>query len=75
VWANTGIGVGLAASAALSGWLIDRSGASTAYWICVASAWLTFLTVLIATPGLNRAWAAAHGGVADADADAPLTDH
>ena len=41
----------------------------------MASAWLTFLTVLIATPGLNRAWAAAHGGVVDADADAPLTDH
>ena len=75
VWANTGIGLGLAASAALSGWVIDQSGASTAYWISVASAWLTFLTVLVATPGLNRAWVTAHGGVVDADADAPLTDH
>lgn len=75
VWANTGLGVGLAASAALSGWVIDQSGASAAYWICVASAWLTFLTVLIAMPGLNRAWTAAHGGIEGADADAPLTDH
>jgi predicted MFS family arabinose efflux permease len=75
VWANTGLGVGLAGSAALAGWVIDESGASTAYWICVVSAALTFLTVLVSTPGLNRAWTAAHAGVADADADAPLADH
>ena len=73
VWANTGIGVGLAVAAALSGWVIDQSGASAAYWICVASAMLTYLTLLLAYPGLNRAWAQAHGGELDADADAPLT--
>ena len=75
VWCNTGLGVGLAGSAALAGWVIDASGASTAYWICVVSAWLTFLSVLAWTPGLERAWTNAHGGVLDADADAPLTDH
>jgi MFS family permease len=74
VWVNTGLGVGLAAAAALSGWVIDRSGASVAYWICVVSAWLTFLTVLVFTPRLNRAWTAAHRGVVDADADAPLSE-
>jgi hypothetical protein len=40
----------------------------------VVSAWLTFLTVLVFTPRLNRAWTAAHRGVVDADADAPLSE-
>ncbi len=60
VWSNTGLGVGIAIAAALSGWVIDTAGASTAYWICSAAAVLTFLTVLVASPGLTRAWASAH---------------
>lgn len=60
VWTNTGIGVGLAASAALAGSVIDARGASTAYWICVVSAALTFLVVLVSTPTLSRAWVSAH---------------
>ena len=60
VWANTGILLGIAVAAALAGKVVDESGASTAYWICVASATLTFLSVLISFPALNRAWASAH---------------
>jgi len=60
VWTNTGLGLGLAVSAALAGYVIDHSGASTAYWICFGSALLTFLTVLLCLPALNRAWASAH---------------
>ncbi len=70
VWSNTGIGVGLAFAAALSGQVIDTRGASTAYWICVGSAVLTFLVVVIATPALNRAWVSAH---AEADAEPEVT--
>lgn len=60
VWSNTGLGVGLAFSAALAGFVIDTAGASTAYWICVVSAALTFVTVLVSTPNLDRAWTSAH---------------
>ena len=60
VWTNTGLGLGMAVSAALAGFVIDRSGASTAYWIAFGSALLTFVTVLVSFPALNRAWAAAH---------------
>jgi predicted MFS family arabinose efflux permease len=60
VWSNTGIGVGIAVSAALAGSVIDARGASAAYWICVVSAGLTFLVVLVSTPTLARAWASAH---------------
>ncbi len=60
VWSNTGIGVGIAVSAALAGSVIDARGASTAYWICVVSAALTFAVVLVSTPALTRAWVSAH---------------
>ena len=60
VWTNTGLGVGLAVSAALAGFVIDRHGASTAYWICVVSAALTFAVVLVSSRALDRAWASAH---------------
>jgi len=60
VWSNTGIGVGIAISAALAGSVIDARGASAAYWICVVSAALTFLVVLVSTPTLARAWTSAH---------------
>lgn len=60
VWSNTGIGVGIAVSAALAGSVIDARGASAAYWICVVSAALTFAVVLVSTPTLTRAWASAH---------------
>ena len=60
VWTNTGIGVGLAVSAALAGIVIDARGASAAYWICVVSAALTFAVVLVASRNLDRAWISAH---------------
>jgi predicted MFS family arabinose efflux permease len=60
VWTNTGLGVGIAVAAALAGFVIDRHGASTAYWICVVSAALTFAVVLVSSRTLDRAWASAH---------------
>ncbi len=60
IWSNTGLGVGIAVAAALSGLVIDTAGASAAYWICVVSAGLTFLTVAASTGHLDRAWSAAH---------------
>ncbi len=66
-WAGTGIGVGLAVAAALSGQVIDHAGASTAYWICVGSAVLTFLVTLASYPTLHRAWDRAHSGTLSAD--------
>ena len=58
VWSNTGLGVRLAVAAALAGPVIDARGASTAYWICVGSAVLTFLVVL----GSRRTLAARGSG-------------
>jgi MFS family permease len=69
VWSNTGLGVGIAVAAALSGQVIDARGASTAYWICVASAALTFAVVLLANRNLARAWVSAHAS-GDDGADA-----
>ena len=60
VWSNTGLGVGIAVSAALAGQVIDTRGASTAYWICVGSTMLTFGVVLLARKNLARAWVSAH---------------
>jgi MFS family permease len=68
IWTNTGLGVGIAIAAALSGAVIDAAGASTAYWICVAAAALTFVTVLASIRHLDRAWDAAHA-TADLDRD------
>ncbi len=65
IWSNTGLGLGLAVSAALAGIVIDTRGASTAYWICVASAALMFLVVLASSPALERAWHAAHADLPD----------
>jgi predicted MFS family arabinose efflux permease len=65
VWSNTGIGVGIAVAAALSGQVIDTRGASMAYWICVASAALTFAVVLLASRNLGRAWVSAHASGGD----------
>jgi predicted MFS family arabinose efflux permease len=69
VWSNTGLGVGIAVAAALAGQVIDAAGASTAYWICVASTALMFAVVLAANRNLARAWVSAHApenDVADA---------
>ncbi len=60
VWTNTGIGVGIAVSAALAGLVIDTYGASTAYWICVISAVLVLAVVVGSGRSLDRAWTAAH---------------
>jgi predicted MFS family arabinose efflux permease len=60
IWTNTGLGVGIAIASALAGAVIDARGASTAYWICVAAAALTFLTVVAFIRHLDRAWARAH---------------
>jgi MFS family permease len=74
IWTNTGLGVGIAIASALAGAVIDARGASTAYWICVAAAALTFLTVLAFIRHLDRAWARAHEAADPAPAGSPASE-
>jgi MFS family permease len=74
IWTNTGLGLGIAMAAALSGAVIDARGASTAYWICVAAAALTFLTVAASIRHLDRAWAAAHDGAEAVEDPSPARE-
>ena len=54
-WANTGAGLGIALASAISGWVIDNSGAQVAFWVVSAAGLLTFAITLITYRDLKRA--------------------
>lgn len=54
-WANTGTGLGLSLSAPVAGWLIDNSGANSAFWLVSLSGLVGFLLTVISLPWLRRA--------------------
>lgn len=60
VWTSAGLMVGLAASAALAGVVIDSRGASTAYALCSICAVGALLALLSSYGSLRRAWVGAH---------------
>lgn len=44
-WVMTGIGIGMAAGSAVSGWLIDLYGASSGFWVSIAGGFAALLIV------------------------------
>jgi predicted MFS family arabinose efflux permease len=52
---TTGLGAGLAPGAAAVGFVVDRSGASDAYWVVVAAGLLGAVVAVAATPTGSRA--------------------
>ena len=54
-WANTGAGLGIALASAISGWVIDNSGAQVAFWVVSVAGLLTFAITLITYRDLKRA--------------------
>jgi MFS family permease len=54
-WANTGAGLGIALASAISGWVIDNSGAQVAFWVVTAAGLLTFAITLGTYKDLKRA--------------------
>lgn len=54
-WGTSGIGVGLAAAAGLSGALVDASGPSTAYLVTAVSGLLVLAAAAIGAPLVGRA--------------------
>lgn len=58
-WVMTGIGIGMAAGSAASGWLIDLYGASSGFWVSIAGGFTALAIVgtgfcVLAEPGPER---------------------
>jgi MFS family permease len=47
-WVMTGIGIGMALGAFVSGWVVDTFGAQNGFWVSVAAASVSLATVLLA---------------------------
>jgi MFS family permease len=54
-WANTGAGLGIAVAAAISGWVLDESGAQTAFWVVTFAGLLCFVITVTTFKDLKRA--------------------
>ena len=48
-------GLGIALASAISGWVIDNSGAQVAFWVVTSAGLLTFVITLITYRDLKRA--------------------
>ncbi|WP_048646028.1 MFS transporter [Nitratireductor soli] len=46
-WVMTGIGIGMALGASLTGWVVDTYGPHNGFWVSVAAGTASFLTVLL----------------------------
>lgn len=53
-WVMTGIGIGMAMGAFLTGWVVDTFGARNGFWVSVAAGIAAFLTVLAGQRALAR---------------------
>jgi predicted MFS family arabinose efflux permease len=54
-WVGTGIGIGMALGAFLSGWVVDAFGARNGFWVSVAAAAVALAIVTVGQPGLSGA--------------------
>jgi MFS family permease len=54
-WVGTGIGIGMALGAFLSGWVVDAFGARNGFWVSVVAATLALLIVTFGRPALTGA--------------------
>ena len=46
-WVMTGIGIGMALGAFASGWVVDKFGAQSGFWVSVIAGTMSLLIVLI----------------------------
>jgi MFS family permease len=51
-WVGTGIGIGMALGAFVSGWVVDAFGARNGFWVSVVAATLALLIVTLGQPAL-----------------------
>lgn len=51
-WVMTGIGIGMALGAFVSGWVVDNYGAQNGFWVSVAAGAATVLTVVLGQTSL-----------------------
>lgn len=58
-WVMTGIGIGMALGAFVSGWVVDSFGPRNGFWVSVAAASLALLTVTAGQRVLGEARAPA----------------
>lgn len=66
-WVMTGIGIGMALGAFVSGWVVDTFGPANGFWVSVISGALAFFTVLLGQGSLSGR----RGGEAGARAASP----
>jgi predicted MFS family arabinose efflux permease len=52
-WVTTGIGIGMALGAFVSGWVVDSFGAQNGFWVSVAAAAAAFVTVALGQRSLG----------------------
>jgi len=52
-WVTTGIGIGMALGAFVSGWVIDNFGAHNGFWVSIAAGTVSLLTVLLGQKSLS----------------------
>ncbi|ATY33808.1 MFS transporter [Sphingomonas psychrotolerans] len=52
-WVMTGIGIGMALGAFLTGWVVDSFGAQNGFWVSVAAAMLALLVTLLGQRALG----------------------
>ncbi|MDN5925486.1 MAG: MFS transporter [Hyphomicrobiales bacterium] len=52
-WVMTGIGIGMALGSFVSGWVVDNYGAQNGFWVSVAAAAATVLTVALGQRSLS----------------------
>ena len=52
-WVMTGIGIGMAFGAFISGWVIDVFGASQGFWVSVAAGAMALATVVVGQRALG----------------------
>jgi MFS family permease len=53
-WVMTGIGIGMALGAFVTGWVVDTYGAASGFWVSVVAAGLAFLVVAMSRHALGR---------------------
>jgi MFS family permease len=63
-WVMTGIGIGMALGAFVTGWVIDSFGAHNGFWVSVAASIIALLTVLLGQRTLESDDCAAPAGTA-----------
>ena len=58
-WLVTGLGAGVAAGAALAGWIVDRHGVGAGFWTAAGAGAVVLLVAVYAARGARPAAAAA----------------